>query len=276
MCILHKGNNCTQRGLLNLDGQANYAALFFLPITFSAVTKLHTKIWTFPQGAGFIYSNLCTPSQGKTGGCRLASCAPVSLRRHAWGVSVSSALSLQACSPASHNTSPCPAAEVAAREVTTGCQLTRAPHCAVLPAAGSFSIAHFSWLSCWLPHLHSRAGWTALTRQAAEPPLAVPTRCPQCPLCPPALLHCKSPPHTSAGYSCQSSTERNLFQTLCLQQGANALSATYPKEGAWLRPSIFPGDPVPPVVLLQHIFLHPEPCLLVKFLIFLQMVFGHQ
>lgn len=119
MFILHKGNNCTQRSLLNLDKQANYVALLFLPIAFSAATKLHTKTWAFPQGMGFIYSNLCTiEARLKEAGLQVALQFP---QGHAWGIFVTFALSLQVCSPANHSTSPQPA-----QHLTTGCQLTTA------------------------------------------------------------------------------------------------------------------------------------------------------
>lgn len=133
MFILHKGNNCTQRSLLNLDEQANYEALLFLPIAFSAVTKLHTKTWAFPQGTGFIYSNLCILFRAKLedGGLQVALQFP---RGRAWGIFVSFALSLQVCLPANHSTSPRPSQHLAAREDTTACQLTMAQNST---AAGS-------------------------------------------------------------------------------------------------------------------------------------------
>lgn len=65
MFILHKGSCCIQRALLNLDEQANHAALCFLPIAFFTITKLHTYIWALPQGIGSIYSKLWDLSRAR-------------------------------------------------------------------------------------------------------------------------------------------------------------------------------------------------------------------
>lgn len=113
MFILHKGNNCTQRSLLNLNEQANYAALFFLPTAFFAVTKLHTKTRAFPQGAGFICSNLCALLRWNLEDVGLQVALPFPQGR-AWGIVASFALSLQVCS-----TSPWPFQRLKTAKQTT-------------------------------------------------------------------------------------------------------------------------------------------------------------
>lgn len=214
-------------------------------------------------------------------------------RRHAWGIFVSPALSLQACSPASHNTSPCPAPDLTAREVATGCRLTRAQNST---AAGSGVILRSSFFPVQLLTAPSReqgrVGCICKAGSKASPACAaLQPCCPQCPVCPQALLHCKSPPHTSAGYSCQSSTGNKPLPDTLPSARSKCLISHLPQTRSltmslyfwerfytffWERNYTFPWDPVPPVVSLQHFFLHPEPCLLVKFLTFLQMLFGRQ
>lgn len=200
MFILHKSNNCTQRGLLNLDEQANYAALFFTPIAFSAVTKLRAKIWSFPLGTGFIYSNLCPRAELEDAGSQAALQLPRG-DTHEGYLCRLPFLSRRAHLPA---TTPAPAPAPADRGVTMGCWPTHEPKTALLLTAGSSCGAPFPLFSCWLPH----PGGSGVCGQGGQQSLP-------CPSCPARPRLCRAPSH-----HCRSSAGTNRFQTLCLQWGA--------------------------------------------------------
>lgn len=215
MFILHKSNNCTQRCLLNLDEQANYAALFFTPIAFSAVTKFRAKIWSFPWGTGFIYSNLCTRAELEDVGSQAALQFPRGDTHEGYLCLCPFSPGVLTCQP-QHQ--PLPDRQGGLNSLLTD---TRAQNSTVADSGvilwSSFSPVHL------LP-APSRRQWAAWAGRAAEPPLPVlPCSC-AAHLALPALGSAVLQVTSSAPLAATARAAlEQTFQALCLQGGASIL-----------------------------------------------------
>lgn len=250
MFILHKGNNCTQRSLLNLNEQANYAALFFLPTAFSAVTKLHTKTRAFPQGAGFICSNLCALLRWNLEDVGLQVALPFPQGR-AWGIVVSFALSLQVCS-----TSPWPFQRLKTAKQTTAKQTTAKPALLLAGFVQTISAALCPTTELPLP---------ALPCSHPAPCSVHPGLC-----CPARYFHAILPATAARAPLEQISPKNSTFS------GSKCLIRHLPTRRRLTLFLHFPLRPNSSRCLAPALSPTPEPCLLMKFLTFLQTLSGYQ